>query len=108
MTVTATSTSASETNGPPPRKRICLSLSGKGRTKPSTSSTIAEADSPSEMSVTVNRVDPNKRRVKKNFTVQSDGRRLRREALTGPLESGKKYDKYTYNIHLFLFSIFYT
>ncbi|XP_034249058.1 ubiquitin carboxyl-terminal hydrolase 1 [Thrips palmi] len=82
MTVIATGTSASETSGPPPRKKICLSLSGKGRTKPST----AEADSPSEMSVTVNRVDANKRRFKKNFP-QSDTR-FRREALTGPLESG--------------------
>ncbi|KAJ1527875.1 hypothetical protein ONE63_007813 [Megalurothrips usitatus] len=84
MTVIATGTSSSETNGPPPRKKICLSLSGKGRTKPPV--TVAEADSTSEMSVTVNRADPNKRRVKRNFTA-SDGR-LRREALTGPLEPG--------------------
>ncbi|XP_052130074.1 ubiquitin carboxyl-terminal hydrolase 1 isoform X2 [Frankliniella occidentalis] len=61
MTIISDKTSASETNGPPPRKKICLSLSGKGKTKPSV--TVAEADSPSEMSVTVNRGDLNKRRV---------------------------------------------
>lgn len=86
MTVIATG--SSETSGPP-RKKICLSLSGKGRTKPSV--TIAEADSSSEMSVTVNRVDPNKRRFKKNFP-QSDTR-FRREALTGPLEPGTNQKK---------------
>lgn len=90
MTVIATGTSVTETNGPPPRKKICLSLSGKGRTYRSLLPVATtEADTGREMSVTVNRVDANKRRTKRSLALQSD-RPLRRDALTGSLESGNK------------------